>query len=188
MKDTLRTFIAIKIKPEKNLLDLFNGFKKSLKGEEIRWVDIDNLHLTLRFLGETNKEQTDEIGKLLETISENFQPFLFGLKGAGYFKSKNQPRVLFLNVENDSILRELEGNIEDKLIELKFGEKGKIFTPHVTIGRFKFINDKMFFYSWVKKFADAKIQQVIVSEIIFYQSILSSEGPTYLPIKIVPLN
>lgn len=188
MKDTLRTFIAIKIKPEKNLSDLFNVFKKSLKGEEIRWVDIDNLHLTLRFLGETNKEQIDEIGKLLETISENFQPFIIGLKGVGYFKSKKQPRVLFLNVENDFILRELAGKIEDKLNELNFGEKGKIFTPHVTIGRFKFITDKIFFYSQVKRFVDTKIQQVTVSEIIFYQSILSSEGPTYLPIKIVTLN
>lgn len=188
MKDTIRTFIAIKITPGKKLIELINNFKKSLSEEEIRWVDTYNLHLTLRFLGETSKEQTQEIIKTLETIPQRFQPFQFNLKGVGFFKRKNQPKVLFAAVEKDLILKQLANEIEEKIIQLGFRHGEKIFNPHLTIGRFKYISDKDSFYSMVNRFLETKIQQVTVSEIIFYQSILSSKGPTYKPIKILSLN
>ena len=187
MKETIRTFIAIKITPEKKLLDLIKHFKKSLKGEEIRWVDSNNLHLTLRFLGETSKEQVAEIVKLLETVSKQFQPFQFELKGVAVFKHKIQPRVIFISIENDVILKQLAGEIQEKINSLGFGVEQNTFNPHLTLGRMKFIQNKIAFYSLVNKFSDTKIQQLTVSEIIFYQSILSSDGPTYKPIKIIDL-
>ena len=187
MKETIRTFIGIKITPEKKLADLITDVKKSLKSEEIRWVDINNLHLTLRFLGETSKKQIIEIIELLELISKQFQPFQFQLKGIAVFKNKNQPRVLFISIENDLILKQLAEAIQEKTDSLGFWIEQNNFNPHLTIGRIKYIQNKDVFYSLIKKFSDVKIQQVTVSEIIFYQSILSSEGPTYKPIKIVNL-
>jgi len=68
MKDTIRTFIAIKITPEKRLTELFTNLKNALKSEEIRWVDTNNLHLTLRFLGETSPEQVLETINVLESV------------------------------------------------------------------------------------------------------------------------
>ncbi|HSH20076.1 MAG TPA: RNA 2',3'-cyclic phosphodiesterase [Draconibacterium sp.] len=188
MKNTLRTFIAIKITPEGKMVDLINEFKKSLRGEAIRWVDNDNLHLTLQFLGETSQEQMLEVTKVLETIPQDFQPFQFSLKGVGFFKSRNQPRVLHITTEDDSILMQLADKVIEVLAPLGFGQTEKTFTPHLTIGRFRYISDKVNFYALVNRFHDKAIQQVTVSEIIFYQSILSSEGPTYKPIKIINLN
>jgi len=185
MKGTIRTFIAIKVTPEKKLTDLIIDIRKSLKAEEIRWVDGNNLHLTLRFLGETNSEQIAEIVKLLELILKGFQPFQFELKGVEVFKNKNQPRVLFLSVENDLMLRQLANEIFEKLKPLGFKNDENAFNPHLTLGRIKFIQNKDGFYSLVNKFGDKKIQQVTVSEVIFYQSILGSDGPTYKPIKII---
>jgi 2'-5' RNA ligase len=78
--------------------------------------------------------------------------------------------------------------VKELLAPLGFGQGEKTFTPHLTIGRFKYISDKVYFYALVNRFHDKAIQQVTVSEIIFYQSILSSEGPTYKPIKIINLN
>ena len=57
----MRTFIAIKIKPEKELKAFFVNAKRSFLNESIRWVDENNLHLTLRFLGETTNEQVQKI-------------------------------------------------------------------------------------------------------------------------------
>lgn len=188
MKDTIRTFIAIKIVAEKRLTDVFSNLKKSLSDEEIRWVDTDNLHLTLRFLGETNREQVSEIINVLESVSENFKPFVFEIKGAGVFKNKMQPRVLFLSVENNQILFQLADEIRNKLKLFGFEDSEKSFNPHLTLGRIKYIENKDAFYALANRFKDVKIQMVTVSEIIFYQSILSSDGPTYKPIEIVKLN
>ena len=187
MKDTIRTFLAVKITPEKKLDEILDGIKKSLKGEAIRWVENNNLHITLRFLGETSKEQVSQIIEMLENVIKVFQPFQFSLKGVGFFKSKNQPKVLHITTENDEVLKQLANEIEDGLVQLGFNRGEKIFTPHLTFGRFKFISDKNSFFSLVNNFHDVKIQQITVSEIIFYQSILSSDGPTYVPVKIFPL-
>jgi len=187
MKETIRTFIAIKITPEKKLANLIIDLKKSLRAEEIRWIDSNNLHLTLRFLGETNNVQVVEIIELLESISKRFQPFQFELKGVAVFRNKTQPRVLYLSVENDLMLKQLANEILEKLESLGFKGDENTFNPHLTLGRIKFIQNKDGFYSLVNKFGDMKIQQVTVSEIIFYQSILSSDGPTYKPINIVNL-
>ena len=178
----------MKIKAEKKLLDLIGDFKKSLAGEEIRWVDIDNLHITLRFLGETNQFQIAEITKMLDTISNQFLPFQFELKGVSVYKNKIQPRVLFVSVENDMVLKQLAAEIQEMSKILGFQMEENIFNPHLTLGRIKFIQDKEAFYSLVNKFRETHLQQVFVSEIIFYQSILGSDAPTYKPIKIYNLN
>jgi 2'-5' RNA ligase len=183
----MRTFIAIKINPEKRLLDIFSTFKKSLAGEIINWVAINNLHLTLRFLGENSQDQVAEIVKSLESVSEYFQPFQFELKGVAVFKNKIQPRVLFLSIEDDFRLKQLAADIEEKIVSPGFSREEKAFNPHLTLGRIKFIQEKDVLYSLVNKYKNTFIQQVTVAEIIYYQSILSSDGPTYNPIKIIKL-
>jgi 2'-5' RNA ligase len=188
MKETIRTFIAIKIIPEKKLTELFLHLHNSLKGEEIKWVDINNLHLTLRFLGETNREQISETIKVLESIASHFNSFQIEIKGVGVFKNKMQPRVLFLSVVNNLILKKLADEIREKLNFIGFDEDEKTFNPHLTLGRIKYIENKDTFYVLANRFSDEKIQSFTVSEITFYQSILSSAGPTYKPIKIVKLN
>ncbi len=188
MKETIRTFIAIKITAEKKLLDSVIELKKSLAAEEIRWVDIDNLHLTLCFLGETNQFQVAEIINMIELIAKQFQPFQFELKGVSVFMKKTQPRVLFVAIKNESVLNQLAAEILKMSKTLDFKVDKNNFNPHLTLGRIKFIQNKADFYALVNRFSDTKFQEIFVSEIIFYQSILSSEGPTYKPIKIVNLN
>lgn len=187
MKETIRTFIAIKVVPGKNLLEFINQFRKSFIEEKIRWVDINNLHVTLRFLGETNKEQAVEIVNMLEDLPNLFQPFQFTLQNTGYFKRKNQPRVLYLSIENDLVLKQLAEYIKRRIKPIGFEKGEKQFTPHLTIARFKNICDKEFFQSTVDGLGGNTIQQIDVTEIIFYQSILGSKGPSYNPIKVVKL-
>lgn len=188
MKDTIRTFIAIKVVPERKFLEVINQFKKSFFDEEIRWVDIHNLHVTLHFLGETNKKQVEEICMTLEQLPQLFQPFQFTLHGTGYFKRKNQPRVLYVSIKNDSTLKQLADEIKSRIKPLGFDKEEKQFTPHLTIARFKYISDKEYFQTIVNRFSKTKFQNVNVSEVVFYQSILGSIGPTYNPIQVVKLN
>ena len=188
MKETIRTFIAIKIIPENKLTELFLHLRSSLKSEEIRWVDINNFHLTLRFLGETTREQVSETNKLLESIASNFTSFQIEIKGVGVFKNKMQPRVLFLPVVNNPFLIQLNAEIKAKLNFVGFEEDEKSFNPHLTLGRIKYIENKEAFYALVNRYSNEKIQSFTVSEITFYQSILSSDGPTDKQLKIIKLN
>lgn len=184
----MRTFVAIKIAPDKKLLNVFSTLRKSLAGEAIGWVSENNLHLTLRFIGETSHNQVTEIIQQLESIGEHFQPFQFELKGIGFFKSRNHPRILFINGENAGSLIQLAANIEEKIVSLGFSPEEKAFNPHLTLGRIKLIREKEVFYSLVNKFIHTHIQWVTVTEIVYYQSILDSSGATYKPLKIIKFN
>ncbi len=188
MKETLRTFIAVKIQPETKLLDLISRLKQKFQDEGIKWVETDNLHLTLRFIGETTREQVIKIGDILELLSDKYQPFSFRLDHIGYFKSGRQPRVLFLAIDNDTFLKSIVADIEEQLEVLGFEKESRQFKPHLTIGRIKFMKSKEAFYSAIKEMDENDIQNVDVSEIIFYQSVLSSDGPEYKPLRIVKLN
>jgi 2'-5' RNA ligase len=181
----MRTFIAIKIKPEKQLLRVYSELKKSLENEAISWVGTNFLHLTLRFFGETSVKQVEEIKCLLGEVAQRFHTFQFNLKEAGFFKSKNQPRVLFFTVENGLMLKQLAAEIEERVVALGFSSGERSFNPHLTIGRIKFLKNKMAFYDLIDQYKDTEIQSVMVSEIIFYQSILTSSGAIYKPIETI---
>lgn len=184
----MRTFIAVKIKPEQNLLKLITRLKQAFDGEGIKWVEPDNLHLTLRFIGETTADQSNQIIGLLENVSQKHQQFYFTLNKFGYFKSGNQPRVLFLAIENDTFLKKIVKDIEEGLENLGFEKEEREFKPHLTLARIKFLKSHNLFYSVLKELNEEDIQEVRVSEIIFYQSILSSAGPKYKPLKVINLN
>lgn len=184
----MRTFIAIKIVPEKKLADLFSTLKDSLNNENINWADVDNLHLTLRFIGETEKKQVDEIIRLIDEVAQQFHQFQFCLSDAGFFKSKNQPRILFFAVDNGFKLKQLADEIDEKIVSLGFSREERLFNPHLTIGRIKFIQNKTAFYDLINQYKGTEIQKIEVSEIVYYQSILTSAGAIYKPIKIFRLN
>lgn len=184
----MRTFIAINIKQELKFTKLYSALKKSLNDEAIRWVNPNDFHLTLRFLGNTSVEQINNICTGLKDIAQRIQSFQIELKGLGYFKSKGHPKVLYANIERSSELRELALEI-DKLATLNgFEAERKEFKPHLTLGRIKFIKNRNNFYDLINNFKETEIQIVSTKEIIFYQSILNSDGAKYIPLKVIKLN
>ena len=187
MSDLYRTFIALKIHPEPKLLDLYKEMQDTLFDEAIKWVESMNLHLTLKFLGDTSAEQIEKVKEILNNISHHFYAFQFVLKGVGYFKSNGQPRILFTSVVDSGPMQQLFSDLDISLAKAGFEREGRGFKPHLTLARIKFLKDKKQFYSLVEKFKEFEIQTVNVSEIIYYQSILSSAGPKYIPLKKVQL-
>lgn len=188
MEKILRTFIAIKIIPDHNFIQLISLLKTKLKDHKIKWVDENNFHLTFRFLGNTTSDQIENIKSKLENITGKYKSFPLNLKGLGYFESKGKPRVLFVKTEKSQTLEMLAEEIKNHIIPFGFKEGNLEFKPHLTLGRIKFMKDKNSLISMLQNFEDTEIQKIYVSEIIFYQSILSSTGPVYKPIKIFKLN
>lgn len=182
MKTTIRTFIAIKIVPEDELRSFFAKAKNTFRDERIKWVDESTLHLTLRFLGETTKEQVQKITGSLEMIADQTERFSVQLKGSGYFKNRQMPSVLFVNIENAEDLKRLAKNIDKEIVKAGFEMERKVFKPHLTLGRIKFLKNIDRFKLFLSDYEYRGFQTVQVNEIIFYQSILKSEGPIYKPI------
>lgn len=187
MEKSIRTFIALKIIPDKSFIQLYSRLKDNLKDENIKWVEQNNFHLTLRFLGITSATQVNEIKTALENTADKFESFSFNLKGLGYFISKGKPKVLFAKVEETKILKLLASEIENQIVRFGLKKESREFNPHLTLGRIKFLNEKHRFYLLIQKFSETEFQKVKISEIIFYQSILNSANPIYKPIKIVKL-
>lgn len=187
MEKLIRTFIAIKIVPDNEFLHLYSILKESLTGESIKWVEKNNFHLTLRFLGDTKQNQTEQISLELAKITSRFQSFYLTFKGIGYFKSKGNPRVLFAKTEESQTLKNLANEMNQKVFELGFEENTRKFKSHLTLGRIRFLKNRNEFNELIKKFTETKIQTVYVSEIIFFKSILKSSGPIYKTLKVIKL-
>ncbi|NCB09831.1 MAG: RNA 2',3'-cyclic phosphodiesterase, partial [Bacteroidia bacterium] len=175
----LRTFVAIKIQPEKMLVQLFSRLPKEFFAENIRWADPAQLHLTLKFLGETSPVQAEQTKLILETVAAQFAPFQFTLSGLGYFKNQGQPKVLYAGIDDSGILQKLAQETDHQLAGAGFEKETRGFHPHLTLGRIKSIRNETHFFALINEFDNTEFQRVDAKEMILFQSILTPRGPVY---------
>jgi len=180
MSKTIRTFIAIEI-PE-NIISQFHELQESIKvyGFKIRWVRSENIHLTLKFLGDVEAVKIGEIaGSISETV-EGYTPLSLKAKGIGVFPSIKRPRVLWVGLTGqlESLVR-LQKTLDENLKVLGFPGENRPFKGHLTLGRIK---DKID----VKKFADALMafrnfesETFTAGQIVLYKSELKPSGAFY---------
>ena len=104
--------------------------------DRIRWLPPENLHLTLKFLGETPEPEISGLRGALAAVCGRHRAFDLDLRGAGAFPSARRARVLWVGVgEGSERLRTLAGDFEDALESLGFEREKRPFHPHVTVGR-----------------------------------------------------
>ncbi len=134
----MRTFIAIEIPAE--IKTALSGLQTELRraGAEVSWTKPENIHLTLKFLGEIEQRLVNEIERAcVETVAE-FQPFKLDLTGAGVFPKARQPRVLWAGLSGEmETLLAMQKQLEALLAAFRFKSNEKAFRPHLTIGRVK---------------------------------------------------
>ena len=182
-----RTFIAVKIDVSDELRNTILSLKSGLREESIKWVDLSNLHITLAFIGDTEKQMIKSIGSMLSNEFEGFGIIEFSLTGFGLFRNINNPRIIFSAIENPGKLIQAHENIKKGLAELDIVLEEREFNPHLTIGRIKDLVDKSNLQKLVHTFAGKNLQTVSVSEIMYYESVLLPTGPIYKPIIKVKL-
>lgn len=111
------------------LLDLTDGV------ENARWQDDDQLHLTLRFVGELEARQADDLAQELERI--RMIPFPLTLRGVGHFARKGTPSILWAGVAPSEPLAILQGRVEQACRRARLDPEKRKFAPHVTLARLK---------------------------------------------------
>lgn len=161
---TIRTFIALEIPDE--ALDKLIKIRDDYFGEKekIRWESKDKLHITLKFLGDTQADQIDKIEHSLEGIAENYSGLDLTLNKFGTFIKDKKPRILWAGFgENESLLK-IYGEIENSTAGLGFQIEERRFNPHLTLLRLKGNEDADKIFSFTKN---------IIPEIGFHTDKLS---------------
>ena len=104
----------------------------------ITWVKSANLHLTLKFIGDTPESKIPELQQAVAKTVTGIQPFVINLRGFGVFPDKLAPRTLWAGIEGDlEVLLDLTKMIETEVTQLGFPPEGKPFCPHLTLARIK---------------------------------------------------
>jgi RNA 2',3'-cyclic 3'-phosphodiesterase len=101
----------------------------------VRWVEPDQLHLTLKFLGEVRPERTSEVKAAVAEVAGKTNPFTMVMGGSGAFPTTRRPRVIWLGATASPQLRCLKHDLEWELARLGFEREVRAFHPHVTLGR-----------------------------------------------------
>ncbi len=177
-----RIFIAVKIIPGETLSGIISSLRAGLRSERINWTSVSNMHLTLVFLGNTQDDKIKTVSAILREGCQGYGEWGFSIRGTGVFRNFDDPRVLWAGIEPCDRLNELQGALVSRLRGSGFRLEERAFRPHLTLARIRSVNNPDDLRSVVKKFSDIKIQDVNVSEVILYESILRPAGPEYLEI------
>lgn len=180
----LRTFIAIDL-PE----EVVNQTQQLVRqidaiSDGIKWVEPENMHLTLKFLGDVRQIETYDICQAMTRAVASIPRFEMQLHGAGAFPKLERPRTLWIGVrEGTEAITRLYGAIDDAVADLGFARDPKRFLPHLTIGRVKRPGPWLADVSrLIAESCEFDAGMAAVDEVVLYSSELTSEGPVYSPI------
>jgi len=137
--ELLRAFIAIEF-PDSLLANIEKQtarLRGPLGDELVRWVPTQNLHLTLKFIGNVAKSQVDFLKQLVSQITEKHSRFDLQIAGSGSFPNAKRPRILWARIQAPAELASLQKSIEDGASRLGYEKESRAFSPHLTLGRIR---------------------------------------------------
>ena len=185
----IRSFLAFELPPEikKILTDTSKEMKKRLIN--LRWVKVENIHLTVIFLGNFPLDSVDSAGNALGEICERHAPFRIQLKGIGTFGGRQNPRVLWAGIEGDlDRIGALRDQLQGKLAEFGIEKESRKYKPHLTLARFKKGSDpEMELPRILSEFKDINSSFCMLEELLFLRSDLKPAGAVYTKLKAWPL-
>lgn len=182
-----RLFAAIRPLPDPGFLDGFRLLRNSLRDEKIKWVEEENLHITVKFFGETEEKLIPAISGVLASISSSADAFSYRYAGLGIFGSSYNPRVIWSVVEPYDELSAMMTRLKKELASIGFPADRQNPVPHLTLGRIKAIKDKYRFQNVLDANQHLSSLPMVADRLILYESILSPSGPVYHIVNFFPL-
>ena len=178
----IRTFIAIplpeKVKKElgrvKELLDPFS--------DGVKWTDEDNLHITMKFLGETPDWMMEDVKKEFKRICSGIDSFEIQLQQLGQFPKEGDPRILWAGLQKiPPVVYGLSDEFNAGYMALGFDDSGKKFAPHITLARVK----RRIHEDLIPSFYDIQIESLVfkIDKIVLYESTHKRGALKYVPIE-----
>ena len=134
----LRAFIAIEIPLEiRQAVCIATSALQKGTGSLVRWVPMENMHLTIKFLGDIAPSNVDMLSQMLRAEADLFHSFELSLSGLGSFPNLKRPRVIYIGIQAPAALETIQRGIEATSRRLGYSSEERGFSPHLTIGRVK---------------------------------------------------
>jgi 2'-5' RNA ligase len=179
MPKSIRTFIAVHLRATRPLREILDRLQAL--GRPMRTVAPENLHATLKFLGDTDPAAVSGISRIVEAAARTAEPFELRMVGLGVFPDARAPKVVWAGLANAETLARLTSDLESAMKPLGFGPDGRAFKPHLTLAR-------------VRGRAPRELAPILaahtattfgtahVGSVELYQSDLGPKGSTYTPL------
>lgn len=189
----MRAFIAIDFPQPmiEKINQIISTCKTQTPEKAIKWVEAENLHLTIKFLGDVSPDQLTAIKTILISECEHRVTFDISLGGLGMYPNHHQPRVLWLRISGGDPLVEIHAGLNRELTKINLPPDAQRLSPHLTIGRIRRQTDVNTVKQIGQTLSQLKVEPVgtiRVDTINLYQSELRPQGPLYTRLLSVPLN
>ena len=182
----IRAFIAVDIGPLSELVKFEEEIKAT--GAKVKLVEPDNIHITLKFLGDTSDELVPDINDIIQNSVNNIKPFQLQLHGSGAFPNLNYIKIIWIGINDPGPLPKLARELDNKLIDLGFKPESRGFKPHITLGRVKGSQNKSALKKLISENKDRNFGELEIKEIKLKQSVLDPTGPTYFTLGDITLD
>ena len=176
----IRSFIAIELPTgTRSSLEGITGKLKASAGD-VRWVKTDDIHLTLKFLGDVEEERIPDIGGCIEQCVMGITPFTIAVRGMGAFPSDHSPQVIWIAAADESgTLSRMQLSLEDGLARLGFKKEKRPFSPHLTLGRLKSPRGKDAVRRALTEFKNADCGSCTADAVCLFKSELKPGGAVH---------
>lgn len=187
----LRAFIAVEIPLDvrQAVCNATSDLQRRI-GSLVRWVPVENMHLTLKFLGDISPSNIDILTQILQAETDLFPCFELRLTGLGAFPNLKRPRVLYIGIQAPAALESLQRGIESASRRLGYESEERGFSPHLTLGRVKQNVSSTEQQMIRRALEETKIDSLgtaRVDSVHLYKSDLKSSGSVYTRLYSAPL-
>jgi len=183
----MRAFIAIGL--PKEIEDYLGKLEDKLKSTQadVKWVKPENIHLTLKFLGERDDKKVEQIKGALDEVSADNNAFRIHIGSLGGFPNLNSPRVIWVGIDQgESETKKIAQGLEEKIAKLGIPKEERPFSSHITIGRTRSNKNREKLVQELKlqmnEFGGQNLE-FSVTKITLYKSTLTPTGPIYEILK-----
>jgi len=183
----VRTFIAIPVPGSRKILEFHERLSAIGKGKGLKPVAPENMHFTLRFLGDVEESRLPDVYDAVEEAAGDAEAFPLKIMGTGAFPKREYIKVIWLGVHEFAAgrMKEIAESLNNQLAQRGFGRDK--FSAHLTIARVRFLKNRNAVHALMDEHADTVFDEYTVDSILVMKSDLTPTGPIYTMLKEIPL-
>ncbi|OGX37594.1 MAG: 2'-5' RNA ligase [Omnitrophica WOR_2 bacterium RIFCSPHIGHO2_02_FULL_52_10] len=188
MSDAIRTFIAVPFSP--TLRQVIVKVQAELKklDMDVKWVEPENIHLTLQFLGDVNPGKIAALKTVLNELYKDVKTIKTRVHSVGAFPDSRRPRVIWISLEDrQGQIAGLAAMLNNGLGKIGYQKNPKPFKPHITLGRVRSPKNAGALARTMHGYALSKDHGEALDRIVLFKSTLTPAGPIYAPLHTVNL-
>ncbi len=173
---SFRAFVAVDVQCGEEMLKALAQLKEF--GRALKLVSPENVHVTLKFLGEVQEGAVPELEKVMRRAAEGVRPFSVRLRGTGVFPNPRKPRVVWAGMEGTEPLALMVAVLEEGCEPLGFRRERRSFSPHLTLARVR-EGLRVDLTGFLNEHQGKDLGSFLVEGIILKRSVLTPSGPIY---------